>query len=32
VDYFVQEYRAMFEQHFDDYVANFARYMTPPAK
>ena len=32
VDYFVHEYRAMFEQHFDDYVANFARYMTPSAK
>jgi hypothetical protein len=27
VDYFVAQYRAMFEDHFDDYVAHFAKYM-----
>ena len=30
LDYFVAEYRSMLEEHLDDYVANFAKYMQPP--
>ena len=27
LDYFVAEYRAMLEDHLDDYVENFEQYM-----
>ena len=27
IDYFVREYRLMLEEHFDEYIANFERYM-----
>jgi hypothetical protein len=29
IDYFLNEYRRMLEENFDDYVENFAKYMTP---
>jgi hypothetical protein len=29
IDYFLSEYRLMLEENFDDYVENFAKYMTP---
>src|SRR5687768_8768870 len=30
VEYFVNQYRAMLEEHLDDYIKNFATYMAPP--
>ena len=29
VDYFLARYREMFEEHYEDYVANFDSYMAP---
>ena len=29
IDYFLNEYRLMLEENFDDYVEHFAKYMTP---
>jgi hypothetical protein len=29
IDYFLSEYRLMLEENFDDYVENFAKFMTP---
>ena len=31
IEYFAAQYRAMLEEHLDDYVANFAKYMRPSA-
>ncbi len=30
IDYFLNEYRLMLEENFDDYVEHFAKYMMPP--
>ncbi len=30
IDYFVGQFRIMLEEHYDDYVENFDRYMTRP--
>jgi hypothetical protein len=30
VEYFVKQYRAMLEEHLDDYIENFSTYMAPP--
>lgn len=27
VKYFVEQYQVMLEEHFDDYIANYAKYM-----
>ena len=29
VEYFVNQYRAMLEEHLDDYIENFSTYMAP---
>lgn len=29
VEYFVKQYRAMLEEHIDDYIENFSAYMAP---
>ena len=29
VEYFVARYKEMFEEHYQDYVDNFAKYMAP---
>jgi len=29
IEYFVTEYRKMLEENLDDYIANFAKYMSP---
>ena len=28
IEYFVDQYRVMLEENFDDYVTNFSKYMT----
>jgi len=28
IEYFVDQYRGMLEDNFDDYVENFSKYMT----
>jgi hypothetical protein len=30
INYFLNEYRLMLEENFDDYVEHYANYMTPP--
>jgi len=32
IAYFTEQYRLMLEHHMDDYVENFAKYMTLPAE
>ena len=32
LDYFVNEYRQMLGQNFDEYIANFESYLRPPDK
>jgi hypothetical protein len=29
IDYFVAQYRKMLEENLDDYIANFAKYLSP---
>jgi hypothetical protein len=29
IEYFVTQYRKMLEENLDDYIANFAKYMSP---
>ena len=29
VEYFVNQYKKMFEENFDDYIENFEKYMKP---
>lgn len=29
IEYFIAQYRKMLEENLDDYIANFAKYMTP---
>ena len=30
IEYFVKQYRAMLEEHLDDYIEHFSTYMAPP--
>jgi hypothetical protein len=32
IKYFVNEYRKMIEENYDDYIENYEKYMGPPEK